>query len=185
MSPSLDPRKWRKKPNKEALDFGRSIAYGEQSKSDSAVEFDKTLGVNRELVHDPFLENLLEKMCWRWGAIYDAEGHPTQWVPIEPNYDGLALRTLLSHLNRVSHITEKEAVHLKLLARRALIGIEMGTEEYNFSMGRGNFYDSVLIQVHQIIDDSILGRKAKLLKVQPKITSVEVSERKKGEGSLF
>jgi len=61
----------------------------------------------------------------------------------------------------------------------------MGTEEQNFSMGRGNFYDSALIMICQIIDDSVQGRKAQLLKRQAKITGIEVSERKKGERSML
>jgi len=185
MSPSLDPRKWGKKPNRENLEFGRTVLYAQQGKGDASVEFDRALGVNRELIHDPYLEGILEQMCWKYTAIYDDKGNITQVVPSEINYDGLSLRTLLSHLNRVSYITLKEADHLKLLARRTLIGIEMATEEQNFSMGRGNFYDSTLIMILQIIDDSIGGKKAQLLKRSARVTGVEVSERKKGEGSML
>ncbi len=183
---SLDPRKWGKgKPNRENLDFGRTFAYGQSSKGDSAVEFDKVLGVNRELIHDPFLEDLMESTCVRWGAVYDEQGNPTKLVPVGRDYDGLAMRVLLSPLNRVSFISEKTATHLKHLARRALIGVEMNTPEHEFSMGHGNFHDSMLVMITQSIDDSIDGKKAMLLKRQARVTGVEVSERKKGERSLL
>jgi len=64
----------REKLNRENIDFAKTMLYAQQSKSDSVVEFDKVLGVNRELLHDPYLEGFLEQMCWRWGGIYDKDG---------------------------------------------------------------------------------------------------------------
>jgi len=182
LSPSLNPLNWFKKSNPEMMNFGQSIAYGETNKSLSATEFEKQMGVNFELIHDKEFEGFLKTISWNYGPVYGEDGKIAEWAIVGPNFDGMALRSMLSNLTRVSYITEARAELYKMYAERVIRRMKMNTPEYAVDMGRNNFFDSLFILVCQAIDDSVKGRKAKLLKVVHKLTSVEVTQGTKGTG---
>jgi hypothetical protein len=180
----LNPLNLFKKSDPEMMEFGRNIAYGENNKSLSATEFENQMGVNHELIHDKEFEGFLKTISWNYGPVINEDGKIEKWAIVGPNFDGMALRSMLSNLTRVAYIEKGDAVLYKMYAERVIRRMKMNTPEYAVDIGRNNFFDSLLILVCQAIDDSVKGRKAILLKIVHKMTSVNVSQGKANMGEM-
>jgi len=180
---SLNPLNWGKqKLDPELMDFGRTVAYAESKKTSAEVEREKDLGVNLELVRDRFLDENNEKMCYtkiplqneKGEFLQDSEGN-IQFAN-QVNYSQLALRELRSQLTRVGFITEKEAAIKKNNVAAVVTMIQMSEPEAPYYLNKSAYYLAVEANLNGAVDDSVKGRKAKLLKVTMKATSVEVNQ---------
>jgi len=181
--PSLNPLNWfKQKPDPELMDFGRNVAYAESSKTAAEVEREKDLGVNLELIRDRFLDENNEKMCYTKIPLQDENGNYLQdsegnmQFAKQVNYSQLALRELRSQLTRVGFITEKEAAIKKNNVEAVVTMIQMSEPEGPYYLNKSAYYLAAEANLKGAVDDSVKGRKAKLLKVTRKATSVEVNQ---------
>ena len=95
------------------------------------------------------------------------------------DYDMVALRLIISHVNRASFITPFQYKILKIKLRYVLkcIRIRMNPRDYN--LGINNTLKAIEIYVSFLLADAVDGRKAKLLKTVPRITRLEVEGQEK------
>lgn len=165
--------------------LGLAYTQGQGQKPLSEQEWREQLGINYELLHDEFIEAMLQARCYKPGRIVkikDDGGNEREIIVPELDRDMAALRTLMSHLNRTSFITSEEGELIKLYMERTIIGIEMKMDEDDYDLGEGNLLDAINVLIRLAVDDAVEGRKAKLIKTIPRRTEITVNpeQRKKG-----
>lgn len=182
MSPDWNPLHWgRPKNDSELTEYGRQIGYVESAKSSADIEHDKNLGLDLELIHDRELEEYFKNLIFVRTLVVDDKGKPVLNEDKEPTYNlaidpsMLAVREIQSHLNSVSHFTEKEAEIQRNYHETVMLFVELG-------WGKEALFMALEASGRRRIAESIEGRKIKALKVIRKATAVEVSQRNsKGE----
>jgi hypothetical protein len=189
MSPSLNPLNWGK-PKIDPLLQQAALTYAaqESAKTSADIEFEKELGVNRELLHDPHFETLLEDDIYIKRPLQDEKGNlilhegQIQYVILGKDKHAETLRAIFSQLNRTSFISEKEAKLQTLLLRLALLKLRASKPEPTYTMADSAWYNVMEWMGRNIISDCVKGRKAQLLKRISKATAVEVSQRTETKG---
>jgi hypothetical protein len=141
------------------------------------------LGTNYEMLHDPDVEALLteevyQKLYWvdetqkspesPLGKVHVAKG--------DINFDMAALRLLYSQVNRSSFISPHEALIIKIKLRNIMRRIKLQTRPDQYSLGFVNFLKAVEINMMFLLNDAIEGRKARLLKTSPRVTTLAVEQ---------
>lgn len=187
---SLDPRNWGKKEvDPRFMDAALTTGIHQSAKNSTDIEFERELGVNRELLHDPRFESLLEDDIYikrpltdEKGNIVTDENNRPQYVIIGRDKNAMALRALFSQLNRTSFITEKKAEYISWVFRGALVKMEASKPESTYSMSDMALNDVLEMMGEFAISDNIKGRKALLLKRSSRATAVEVSQRTNNKG---
>lgn len=186
----FDPRNWGKKELDPTLQQAALTAgIRESTKNSTDIEFDRELGVNRELLHDPHFESLLEADIYIKRPLTDKKGNlilsedgQVQYVIIGKDKNAITLRAIFSQLNRTSFITEKEAKIQTILLRLALLKLRASQPEPSYTMSDSAYYDVLEWMGRNIISDCVKGRKAQLLKRVSRATAVEVSQRTNNKG---
>lgn len=162
----------------KALTMAAAGATAKQGIGD--LEYKKLLLIDRELIHDDFIEQLLERKAYVPYQVKvkdgNSEKNETRYMI---DWNMVALRFVYSHLNRTSFITKEEAELVKLYVESIMIRIKMQTKEHEFDLGQGNVLDALDVLARLSVDDSIDGRKARLLKTIPRVTELYVNPEEK------
>jgi hypothetical protein len=151
------------------------MAGGESQRNESEQQWREQLGTNYEMMHDDALEDLFNELMWQARLYQDPA--TKEWKVAKRaviDYDMVALRLIISHVNRASFITPFQYKILKIKLRYVLkcIRIRMNPRDYN--LGINNTLKAIEIYVSFLLADAVDGRKAKLLKTVPRITRLEV-----------
>jgi hypothetical protein len=193
MSPSLNPLDWfKRKPDQNLIDLGNAVAHAEASKSSTDIEFEKLIGINKILVTDSFLDENKELRSFDYVPLKNADGKyktdedgNVQYARY-PNWAELAIREASSPLHAVRFRDAKSAALAKIDVEILLTKLQMSEPETSDYLRKSAYNDAVGLNIRGAIDDSVKGRKAKLLKVYMKATSVGVREpSKKTEDDIF
>jgi hypothetical protein len=188
---NLNPLTWGKQKIDPMLQQAAVTAgIHESNKSSTDIEFDRELGVNRELIHDPRFEALLEDDIYIRRPVTDEKGNlvlsketgEVQYVVLGKDKNALTMRAMFSQLNRTSWISEKDARIQTILFRLALLKLRASQPEPTYTMSDSALFDVYEIMGMNMISDCVGGRKAQLLKRQSKATAIEVSQRQSKNG---
>lgn len=181
---SLNPLNWFR-GNKLDPEYMKAlsmqVAAGESKQSMSDIEYKKLLLIDRELIHDDFIEKLLESKAY---VPYQVKNNGKTENRYMIDWNMVALRFVYSHLNRTSFITKEEAELVKLYVESIMIRIKMQTKEHEYDLGQGNVLDALDVLARLSVDDSIDGRKARLLKTIPRVTELYVNPEQKQRSGL-
>jgi len=187
----LNPFNWGKQQLDPTLQqAGLTLGVHESAKTSTDIEFDRELGVNRELIHDPRLEALLEDDIYirklltddKGKLKTDNDGNP-QYIIVGKNKHAETVRLMFSQLNRTSFITPKDAELQRIQSRLSLLKLRASQPEPTYTMADSAWYTELERMADNMISDCINGRKAQLLKRWSKATSVEVSQRTNNKGA--
>jgi hypothetical protein len=187
---NLNPLNWGKKAIDPVLQQAALTAgIHASSKNSNDVEFERELGVNRELLHDPGFEALLEDDIYIKQPLTDKDGNylvdengNVKYVILGKDKNAETLRAVFSQLNRTSMISEKEAKIQMIQLKLALLKLRASKPEASYTMSDSAYYDIIEMMGRNSISDCIRGRKALLLKRSSKATAVEVSQRTNNNG---
>lgn len=155
---------------------------GEASRtSESEMNRRLELETNFEMLHDTPVEEMLtdmmyDKLYWTDPNEKDA-ANPLGKVHVargELNYDMAALRMMWSQVNRASFLSPKEAGVIKIKIRNIMRRIKLQSRPDEYSLGKVNFLKAIEIHLYILLNDAIEGRKAKLLKMSSKGTTLNV-----------
>jgi hypothetical protein len=153
-----------------------NAAAGEATqKSDADVMWQQQLGTNYELLHDDGVEDLLNEAMFKKAVVYNQVTQ--KWEVIakaQLDFDMAALRILISPVNRASFLSPKEAEAMKYKIRAILKRIKMQMNPDHYNLGVSNFLKSIEIYTEFALNDAMDGRKAKLTKTIPKISTFQV-----------
>lgn len=179
----------KKEPDSLLQQAAITMGIHESTKNSTDIEFEKELGVNRELLHDPHFESLLEDDIYIKRLLTDEKGNLVldennrpQYIIVGKDKNALTLRAIFSQLNRTSFISEKEAKFQMILLRLALLKLRASKPEPTYTMSDSAYYDVLEWMGRNIISDCVKGRKAQLLKRSSRATAVEVSQRENRKG---
>ncbi len=144
-----------------------SITAAEGSRPLSEHEEAQNLGINRAMIQDDGLLKWLD-------ALAKVKGSDPNYPIIDLNM--LALRIKASPLLRTSYVDEADAKIAMLEAEQFIDRVEMELDEDTYDYGGTNFLEAMKDIIITSWADSTNGRKAKLLKVQPKAFEISVPE---------
>lgn len=175
-------------PVKEAMIINSAAQAA--SRTDDDVAWKEQQGTNYELIHDDPMEAVLNEMMHDRAIVYNEEKKEYQVIANAlPNLNMIGLRMVASHVNRCSFNEKSDVAILKpkLRAMTKLVKMQMRPDTFNLGMSTflaGFEYANIIA-----LNDSVEGKKSKLLKTIPKITSVEVSAgelpKSKGSGGFY
>jgi hypothetical protein len=145
------------------------------SRTDDDVAWKEQQGTNYELIHDDPLEEVLNDLMYESAVAQDPA--TKQWIVIKRaqiNLNMVGLRMVASHVNRCSFNDRKDIEVLKPKMRAMTKLVKMQMRPDTFTLGMSTFIAGFEYATNIALNDSVDGKKAKLLKTIPKITSVEV-----------
>lgn len=154
------------------------IAHGlnqAANRTDDDVAWKEQQGTNYELLHDDPVEEVLNEMMYERAVILNEKTGQYEVIKranIDLNMVGLRLTT--SHLNRASFNSIKDVEILKCKQRAMTKLVKMQMRPDTFTLGMSTFLSGVEFTTEIGLNDSVEGKKAKLLKTIPRVTSVEV-----------
>jgi len=99
--------------------------------------------------------------------------------------DDLALRVMSSKLIRSSWLDPIDTMIGQLEAERLITRIEMNMNEDEYEYGGTNLLEAISKIIQTAYSDAKDGRKAKLLKVSPRVFEIAMRETKKKEGGII
>ncbi len=156
------------------------------NRTDDDVAWKEQQGTNYELLHDDPLEEVLNEMMYDRAVVFDKTKNDYVVVKrAKINLNMVGLRLASSHVNRTSFNDKQDVEMLKCDLRAMTKLVKMQSPPDTFSLGMSTFlmgaeyYDTIGL------NDSVDGKKAKLLKTIPRVNTVEVStgELPKGKGA--
>lgn len=159
-------------PVKEAM---LMHGLGAATKNDDDVAWKEQQGTNYELLHDDPLEEVLNAMMYKSAVVLNPQTNQYEVVKrAELDLNMVGLRLTTSHINRASFNDERDIEILKTKNRAMSKLIKMQMRPDTFSLGMTTFLTGVEYANEIALNDSKDGKKAKLLKTIPRVTSVEV-----------
>jgi hypothetical protein len=144
-------------------------------RTDDDVAWKEQQGTNYELLHDDPLEEVLNGMMYERAIVWNEKENAYQIIPrANVDLNMLGLRLTASHVNRASFnsATDVEIAKCELRAMTKLVKMQCRPD--TFSLGMSTFLTGVEYYNTISLNDSVDGKKAKLLKTIPRVTSVEV-----------
>lgn len=160
-------------PTKDAMVLAGLTTASQRNDDD--VAWKEQQGTNYELLHDDSVEAVLNEMMYKSAVVFNEETGKYEVVKhADVDLNMVGLRLTASHVNRASFNDRKDAEILKTKNRAMSKLIKMQMRPDTFSLGMTTFLTGVEYYNEIALNDSIEGRKAKLLKTIPKVTSVEV-----------
>lgn len=148
---------------------------GEAQHPITSQEMYQQLGINVHIIEDDKLIELLERLSF---AKNDND-------EVEVDKDSLALRVMASKLIRSSWLDPLDSIIGQLEAERLVNRIEMNMNEDEYEYGGTNLLEAFLKLIQTAYSDAKDGRKAKLLKVTPRVFEIGMRETKKKEGGIL
>jgi hypothetical protein len=150
----------------------------ETRKSDDDINFKQNAATNYELLHDDGIEALLEKMMYRPAIVKDKDNPNGLGIRIESkgeiDFLVAAIRLLYSHLNRASFLGGEQAIRLRIWLRYIMRRIKNQMRPDTYNAGIGIFLKAMEVELNIMISDAEEGRKPKLLKTIPRISTIQV-----------
>lgn len=146
------------------------------TRTDDDVAWKEQQGTNYELIHDDPLEEVLNELMYEKAVVWNKE--KGEWQVIKKaqlDLNMVGLRMVASHVNRCSFNSQKDIEVLKPKMRAMTKLVKMQMRPDTFTLGMSTFLAGFEYQTNIALNDSVDGKKPKLLKTIPKITSVEVS----------
>ena len=147
------------------------VLMGEAQRPISQQEIIEQLGINIHIIEDDRLNALLEGMA----VMRNKDGNVD-----EVDLDALALRVMASKLIRSSWVDPIDADIAQLEVERFINRVEMNMDEDTYEYGGTNLLEAVGKIIQTAWSDAKNGRKAKLLKVTPRVFEISMPEKKKG-----
>lgn len=164
-----------------------SAAQGEMVRGDSEsdIAWKNNLAFKYETIHDEDKEDMLAQKCLRpqftpkvddngnleylkdaeGNVRVDANGQPlvayTQGFIVDDNY--AALRTMLSHTNRLVFLSPKNKRLVELMTEDIIEDVKMNSRESEFDTGAGAYLNSLLAEEVLLLNDAENGNKVKAL----------------------
>lgn len=166
-------------PEAKAQIYGQ-MAAAEGGRTDTESQWRQQLDINYELLHDDGLEKLMEDAMYESVVATTKDVNGVETTKVYPhariNFNMAALREVGSHVNRASFLTKEQAVltRIKLRCIMKRIKITMRPDQYN--LGLSNFLHGYSIWIDFLLSDAEDGRKAKLLKTNPRLTTLQLEE---------
>ena len=158
---------------KDAMKYGAML--GEAQRGISDQELIEGLGINIHMVEDGELNALLKGLST----------HKNSDDSIDVDFDVLALRVMSSKLLRSSWLDPIDTMIGQLEAERLVTRIEMNMDEDTYEYGGTNLLESLSKIIQAAYSDAKDGRKAKLLKVSPRVFEIAMRDTKKKEGGII
>ena len=173
-----------KRKNNANVDYARSLAIAQSqiNRGTEQLEMELNLGVKDAIIRDKGAEAIYDSETYNYQIERNEKGDPTL-SPMGPNYNGQALRLLLSSKLSLGFIDAKEARRELLLGEREFINIEMNCEEHDYHLGMGSRFTAQNIHMRQGILGSVEGKTARNLLITPHVTRVEAGEIPKKKGA--
>ncbi len=171
---ALDRFRRGKKENQEvrnAMKYG--AVMGEAGRPVTDQEMMESLGINIHVIEDERLTSMLERAAFQNNG--NEEG-------VDLNL--FSLRIMTSKLIRSSWVDRIDAMIGQLEAERLVNRIELNMDEDTYEYGGTNLLDAMVKLIQTAWSDATDGRKAKLLKVTPRVFEIGMRETKKKEGVL-
>jgi len=149
---------------------------GDASRPASETEIMETLGINIHIIEDEKLMALLDRMV----DTKDENGNPNG-----VDLDNLALRVMATKLIRGSWVDPIDVDIAQLEVERLINRIEMNMDEDTYEYGGTNLLEAIAKVIQTAWSDAKGGRKAKLLKVTPKVFEISMPEPGKKKESII
>lgn len=172
-------RRGKKEPSELQKAAIHSIIAGESGRTASEREDAAILGINLNMIQDEGLTKWLDRL-----SVIKTNGKDGNPSDAFVDLNMLALRFKCSSLIRTSYVEAADAQIAMMEAEQFVDRIEMDLDEDNYEYGGTNLLEAICDVIKTSWADSVNGRKAKLLKVSPKVFEVNLPEQqKKGEQS--
>lgn len=149
---------------------------GEAQRPQQEAEMMEQLNINIHIIEDEKLNSYLEQIATK----VDEKGNPNGI-----HLDNMALRILTSKLIRSSWVDPIDVDIAQLEVERLVNRIEMNMDEDTYEYGGTNLLEAVAKVVQTAWSDAKGGRKAKLLKVTPRILEISMPEPGKKRESII
>lgn len=175
---------FRRGPNQDNVDHARIIAMNE-NKERSEIEENMLIGIKKHLIKDDKTLQILDLLSYQYGDVIDPKTKQKVRVPVGLDPVGSTLRILVSPLNAVRFLSESDANLFRIQIEGAMLLLEANMDRSNYNLETHVRLKSLEMWAIMNLLDSIKGRKAKLLNLQAKQTTVEVGERDKKKESLY
>lgn len=164
-----------KDENKEAkVAIAHGILAGSSQNPMDEQRLMEELNINIHMIEDKPLNDFLSDIA----TIKDDKGNVTEY-----DLNVVALRVLASKLIRTSYVDPIDVDIAQLEVDRLINRVEMNMDEETYEYGGTNLLEAMGKIIQTAWSDAKIGRKAKLLKVSPRvyeITIPEVEKRKRG-----
>jgi len=160
---------------KDAMKYGALMGDAQRGIADQEIM--EGLGINPHMIEDEKLNTLLDNLT--------RVKNPQTNEVIAIDMDALSLRVMISKLIRSSWLDPIDATIGQLEAERFITRVEMNMNEDEYEYGGTNLLESISKIIQTAYSDAKDGRKAKLLKVTPRVFEIGMHETKKKEGGIL
>lgn len=156
-----------KKTNSETSMIATHAAImSDASRPVSETEMMEQLGINIHMIEDDKLNTFLETIS----VVKDCKGK------IEVDLNTLALRIMSTKLIRASWVDPIDVDIAQLELERLINRVEMDMDEDTYEYGGTNLLEAMAKVIQTAWSDAKNGRKAKLMKVTPRIYEITMTE---------
>ena len=144
-----------------------AVLMGDSQRPLSESEMIEQLGINIHIIEDDKLNSFLEQIC----LIKDKQGKV-----LDVDLNALALRIMATKLIRSSWVDPIDVDIAQLELERLINRVEMDMDEDTYEYGGTNLLEAIAKVVQTAWSDAKGGRKAKLLKVSPRVFEINMPE---------
>jgi len=166
----------RKKPQNTELQNASAYAVllGDSQKSPQEMEILERQGINIHMIEDSNLNTYLEKM-----SVIENNGKS------EVDLNAFALRIMATKLIRASWVDPIDVDIAQLELERLINRVEMDMDEDTYEYGGTNLLEAIAKVIQTAWSDAKGGRKAKLLKVTPRVFEISMPTQRKNKEGLI
>jgi len=166
-----------KKDNKETnLVATHALLMGGASRPVSETEMMEQLGINIHMIEDDKLNSFLEKIS----IIKDGDDKVE-----DIDLNTLALRIMSTKLIRASWVDPIDVDIAQLEVEALIDRIELDMDEDTYEFGGSNLLEAMGKVIQTAWSDAKGGRKAKLMKVTPRVYEISMTEPGKKKSGLI
>ena len=165
----------------EKLAFAHGITVSDSGKTQTDIEVQRELGINRLLITDDDMNDLVKGMAFNVVKVIGSDGKLVEQTTIVPRW--AAVFIIRSQLIRTSYNSKHDAYIGMLETEDLLDKVAMQMSELEYENGGSLLLQAIQLLAETAWSDSIEGRKAKLLKVSPKTYEIGFRGQDKKSGS--
>jgi hypothetical protein len=172
----------------EKMAYSHGLVVADSGRTQSELEQIRELGINRLMIDDDKLDQFLESFSIKIAYIPDPKDPKgKKMVPVKiPVHKWAAVFMARSSLIRTSYVDNIDAQIGMIRSRRLLRKVKMTLSEEEYEEGAALLLEAVGMICDTAWCDAIDGRKAKLMKVNPKTFEIQwKGEQKKGSSGGY
>lgn len=167
-------RRGKKEPSDLQKAVMANIITSDAGRTASEREDAALLGINLNMIQDEGLTKWLDRL-----SVIKTDGHDGNPGEAIVDLNMLALRFMCSSLIRTSYVEPIDAEIAMMETEQFVNRIELQLPEDSYEFGGSNLLEAICAVIKTSWADAVNGRKAKLLKVSPRVFEVNLPEQQK------